>query len=106
MGRSHLLIDQREAWERSASDLMMMKSEVVEAHARVALIQNTYNSLVRGSEDGCRIDGCCTTQECEKGLLPLHRRAREGGRRGPSHDLRGGAGRSNQGGETHGLSAR
>jgi hypothetical protein len=45
-GRSRLLIDQREAWECSASDLLTTKSEVVEARGRVVLIQNTYDALV------------------------------------------------------------
>jgi hypothetical protein len=36
--RSHLRLDQREAWEHSASDLLVARSEAAEAHAYVVLI--------------------------------------------------------------------
>jgi hypothetical protein len=44
--RSRLLLDQREVWEHSTSDLLTAKSEAIEAYTHVVSIQNAYDALV------------------------------------------------------------
>lgn len=45
-GRSHLLLDQREAWECSTSDPLVAKNEAAGARIHTVYIQNAYDALV------------------------------------------------------------
>lgn len=46
-GRSRLLLNQREVWECSTSNLLVARNEDAVARARTVSIQNAYDALVR-----------------------------------------------------------
>jgi hypothetical protein len=64
VGRFCLLFDQRDTWEHSSSELMAAKSETAKARARVASIQNAYDTLVGAT----RGDAESTTLACLKSV--------------------------------------